>query len=59
MLEQKQTTLDEALNKLSLVADSLLHLGQAEASPLGSLLQLLGHDINDCVAALDTQESER
>lgn len=58
MLEHKQT-LDEALNKLSLVADSLLHLGQAEASPLGSLLQLLGHDINDCVAALDAQESER
>jgi hypothetical protein len=55
MLNLKRLSKEEALNRLSLVANSLAHLSESEATGLGSALALLATTVEDCLAALDPQ----
>ncbi len=58
MLDRKTITHDEALNKLSLVAHSLKFIStQKEGTELGSLLELLGYNLAECLLALDPPQS--
>lgn len=55
MLERNQLNLENALNKLALVAHTLRYISsQEEGSELGALLQLLGIDLEECLLALDS-----
>lgn len=54
MLNQKNLSTEDALNKLSLVAAALRLLALLqEDSDLGALLQLLNTDLIDCLLTLD------
>ncbi|MCJ2164639.1 MULTISPECIES: hypothetical protein [unclassified Pseudodesulfovibrio] len=57
MLEQKQITIDDALNRLSLVAHSLSFLAeQNNGTNLGALLTLLEYRLQECLMALDSPQ---
>lgn len=54
MLKRNSLTLEDALNKLSMVVHTLRYISsQEEGSDLGALLQLLGFDLEECLLALD------
>ncbi|MBI9080293.1 MAG: hypothetical protein JEY79_11210 [Pseudodesulfovibrio sp.] len=55
MLDQKQLSHDDALNKLSRIAQALYWM--ADKQPDGSeLLHLLADDVTECLLVLDVPE---
>lgn len=55
MLNRNSLNLEDALNKISMVAHTLRYISsQEEGSDLGALLQLLGIDLEECLLALDS-----
>lgn len=54
MLEQKTLKLEDALNKLAMVADSLRYIAaKEERSEMEAVLTLLRYALNECLLALD------
>jgi len=54
MIKRNQPNIENALNKLALVAHTLRYISsQEDGSELGALLQILGIDLEECLLALD------
>jgi len=59
MHKRNSPTHDEALNRLSLIANALRYISaQAESTELAALLQLLGQDLEESLMALDPPSNQ-